>query len=194
MSMAKSIHYINRKGKTYYLHAATTKTGKTRYVMTKTEDGALTEIPKGYSITESVNGQVSIGRIRPKRITDLEEARVKSELNKCGLNKYRCGIQGLCITVYEPLYDESEYLDTYEPMGVTTTAMTQYVSERIEKGPFNPVMRFHVLDQDERIFEVERMTYRGDGGWSWSLNCGPLAKLTQKYIKHLGRESFFDLR
>ena len=74
--MAESIHYINRKGKTYYLHTATTKAGKTRYVMTRVAEDAVTKLPEGYAITENVNGQVSAGRIKPRPITMLEEAMV----------------------------------------------------------------------------------------------------------------------
>jgi len=62
--MAESIHYTNHKGKTYYLHAVTTKAGKTHYVMTRTAEDALTKLPEGYVITENVNGQVSVGRIK----------------------------------------------------------------------------------------------------------------------------------
>ena len=106
--MAKPIHYTNRKGKTYYLRAATTKMGKTRYVMSKTAEGALNELPAGYIITESVNGQVSVGRIQPKMITDLEEAMVRSGLEKLGLGKYRYAVKGPYFTFYEPLYRESD--------------------------------------------------------------------------------------
>ena len=191
--MAKPIKYTNRKGKTYYLRATTTKAGRTRYIMTRTADDALTKLPEGHVITENVNGQVSIGRIQPRLITDLEEAIVKSELEKLGLNKYRCNVKGSYITVYEPLYRESDYSEMSEEMGVFAPAMKKYISERIDKGPFDPVMRFRLIDEDKRIFELQRMTYRGEGGWMSLHKFGPLKDLARKYLKHLGKDTFYDL-
>jgi len=191
--MAKPIHYTSRKGKTYYLHAITTKMGKIRYVMSREEDGVLSELPEGYAITESVNGQVSVGRIQPRSITDAEQATVKSELVKLGLNRYRCDVKGTYITVYESLHRESDYSEMYEEMGIFAPAMKKYISERIDKGPFEPVMRFRIFDQDKRIFEVQRMTYRGEGGWMSLHKFGSLKDLARNYLKHLGKDSFYDL-
>jgi hypothetical protein len=191
--MAEPIHYTNRKGKTYYLHAATTKTGRTRYVMTRAEDGALTKLPEGYAITETVNGQVSVGHIQPRLITDAEQAMIKSELERLGLNHYRCDVKGTYITVYEPLRREDDYSPILKSMGIFAFAMKEHMSEMIEKGPCEPVMRFRVFDQEKRIFEVQRMTYRGEGGWRSLHQFGPLEDLVRKYLKHLGQDSFYEL-
>ena len=191
--MAQPIHYTNRKGVTYYLRATTTKAGKVRYVMTKIADGALTELPEGYAITENINGQVSVGRIQPRLITDLEPAIVKSELERLGLNRYRCEVKGRYITVYEPLHRESDYSPILKSMGVFTPVMKEHLSEMIDKGPLEPVMRFRLLDEDKRIFEVQRMTYRGEGGWMSLHKFGHLIDLVRKYLKHLGKDTFYDL-
>ena len=37
------------------------------------------------------------------------------------------------------------------------------------------------------------MTYRGEGGWRSLHKFGPLKDLAQKYLKHLGKDSFYDL-
>jgi hypothetical protein len=191
--MAESIHYTNCKGKTYYLHAATTKTGKTRYVMTRTAENALTRLPEGYVITESVNGQVSVGRIQPRLITELEEARVKSELEKLGLINYRIAVKRAYITIYEPLNHEDDYSSVFEQMNVFPIMMKKILAKRLAKGPFEPVMRFCIIDKEERLFDVERMTYRGYGGWRSLHASGTLPELIQRYLKHLGKDSFFDL-
>ena len=75
--MAESIQYTNRKGKTYYLHAVTTKAGKICYVITRIAEYALTEFPEAYVITEKVVCQVSARRIKLRLIPDSEEAAVK---------------------------------------------------------------------------------------------------------------------
>jgi hypothetical protein len=55
-------------------------------------------------------------------------------------------------------------------------------------------MRFQLVDKDQRLFAVERMTYRGEGGWHSLLWHGEaLPELARKYLPHLGRDSFFEL-
>jgi len=130
--MAESIHYTNRKGKTYYLHPATTKAGKTRYVMTRSAEDALTKLPEGYVITENVNGQVSAGRIKPRLITKLEEARVKSELEKFGLANHRVAVQHTYITIYEPRYHEEYYLPMLEQMAADASVLHMEKEDLIE--------------------------------------------------------------
>lgn len=191
--MTEPVSYTNRKGRTYYLHAATTKTGKIRYVMAKTPEGALSELPAGYTITESVNGQVSVGRIQPRIIPDSEEALVRSELNRLGLDAYRCSVKGAYITVYEPLHSRQDYSEMLNEMGFLAPVANDYITSRIEKGPFDPVMRFRLFDRDKRVYEVERMTYRGMGGWRSLHRFGGLSELARKYLPHLGKESFYDL-
>ena len=191
--MAESIHYTNRKGKTYYLHAAATKKGETRYVMKRMAEGALTKLPEEHLITESVNGQVSVKRIQPRLITALEEARVISELQKRGLDQYRVAVNRTYITIYEPIHDNDHYSPILEQVGVFSTTIKEILAERATKGPFEPVMRFRIIDKEKRLFDVERMTYRGYGGWRSLHESGTLAELIQTYLKHLGEDSFFDL-
>lgn len=51
------ISYTNLRGVTFYLHAGTTETGKPRYFVAKTVGpGALTAVPAGFELTESING------------------------------------------------------------------------------------------------------------------------------------------
>jgi hypothetical protein len=54
-----AIEYVNRKQKTYYLHAGTTKTGKPKYFFSTKAEGVLVDdIPEGYEIYENPNAQV----------------------------------------------------------------------------------------------------------------------------------------
>lgn len=57
---------------------------------------------------------------------------------------------------------------------------------------YDPVMKF-VPAEEPGHYAVHRMTYRGEGGWSWPLTIGPLQKLLKKYLKHVGTEEFFEL-
>ncbi|MCC6486168.1 MAG: hypothetical protein IT364_01595 [Candidatus Hydrogenedentes bacterium] len=195
MDSVGPISYTNRKGKTYYLHAVTRKSGKTSYVMKLSEESALTELPEGYSISESVNGQVSVGRAEPRATTEREEAEVAAILLDLGLKGYRCVAKGPYITVYEPLLSEEDLRETYSFLaGPFMAGLDSLISEKLDRGPHGPVMRFRLVDEEQRLFTVERMTYRGDGRWhSLTGNGAPLPEVTRKYLAHLGRESFFDL-
>ena len=54
-------------------------------------------------------------------------------------------------------------------------------------------MRFVLVDRSLREFEAQRMCYRSSiDGWL-ALDRGRLRDMAQKYIVHLGRESFFEL-
>jgi hypothetical protein len=50
------ITHTNAKGKTYYLHQGTTKTGKPKYHFSMQSEGTLAEsIPAGFEIYENPN-------------------------------------------------------------------------------------------------------------------------------------------
>ena len=64
-----SVTYINRKGRKYYLCQGVTKTGKPRYFFLREQKSKpIGKIPEGYEIAESVNGIVSLSKVKPKLI------------------------------------------------------------------------------------------------------------------------------
>lgn len=218
--MAKSdkpVSRTNRMGKTYYLHAATTKKGATRYVMKTTRAGALDAVPDGLEIVEGPNGEVSARKIMAREINPLEIQLIEAKLAALGLRGYRVGEKGPTLTVYEPwrsagdlqeladslsgarmsemnflsrmFPDGNSFLDSARKIGLSDLSIdAELASSRVE-----PVLRFTLEDKARRMFSVERMTYRGDGGWrSLDFNLS-LPKAAEIYLKHLGKESFFEL-
>ena len=161
--------------------------------MAKTKANALTELPEGYAITESINGQVSMERIKPRLINDAERVTVKSHLEKLGLSRYQCDVKGDCITVYEPIRRIDNLLPISQKISIATAALRENLADIADKGPFEPVMRFRLFDKGKRICEVQRMTYCGEGGWMSLHDFGTLIKRTRKYLRHLGKDSFYEL-
>lgn len=54
-----TIQHVNRKGDTYYLHQAKTKTGKPKWFFSTKQTGDLAQaVPGGYEIYENPNAQV----------------------------------------------------------------------------------------------------------------------------------------
>lgn len=218
--MAKSGHIVsrtNRMGKTYYLHAATTKKGATRYVMKTTRAGALDAVPDGMEIVEGPNGEVSVRKILAREINPLEIQLIEAKLAALGLRGYRVAEKGPHLTVYEPwrtagdlqeladmlngarmselgilariFPDGNPFLDSTRETGMSDLK----IDAKLDSSRVEPVLRFTLEDKSKRMFSVERMTYRGDGGWhslSWKIS---LQKAAETYLKHLGKESFFEL-
>lgn len=56
---------------------------------------------------------------------------------------------------------------------------------------YSPVMRF-VLDRVMSGYVAERRYYSGEGGWH-ELSHGPITELATRYIKHIGKDSYFEL-
>ncbi len=56
---------------------------------------------------------------------------------------------------------------------------------------YAPVMRF-TLDRESGKYQVARRCYRGEEHWA-ALGFGSIEKMANRYIKHIGEESFFDL-
>ena len=219
----KPISHTNRMGKTYYLHAAATKKGATRYVMKTTRASALDAVPEGMEIVEGPNGEVSARKIQAQEINPLEIQLIEAKLAALGLRGYRVAEKGPHLTVYEPwrsagdLQDLADlltgarmselsvlsrmfpngnpFLDSAtEMIGQTESKPSGLgIDEMLDSSRVEPVLRFTLEDKAKRTFSVERMTYRGSGGWhslSWKMN---LQKAADTYLKHLGKESFFEL-
>src|SRR5436305_13197376 len=80
-----SITYTNRKGQTYTLYQGQTKTGKPRYYFGRegqSQAELVMEIPAGFTISESVNGVVSLVKDRPSLIEPQEVAEVQEALKQ----------------------------------------------------------------------------------------------------------------
>jgi hypothetical protein len=95
--------HTNRKGDEYFIHQGVSKTGKTRYFTSRNPDEALSRVPDGYEITESINAVVSVQKPKPALIplADLECVRKKVSSFK-HLKLYKVEAKGIEIIVYQP--------------------------------------------------------------------------------------------
>jgi hypothetical protein len=191
------IAYTNRRGDTYYLHAGTTKTGKPRYFVAKTIGaGALAAMPDGFELVESINAVVSVRRIDPNvpTIAPGDLAAVRSELDRHPhLRFHRADVVKDAIVVFEPVGGVSAaFLDdaNRRELGFFVDPFARRVALD-ERTRFTPVMKF-VRGADG--YDVHRMTYRGDSGWSWPIASGRrIAPLAARYLRHIGTPKFFEL-
>ncbi|MBI5545693.1 MAG: nucleotidyl transferase AbiEii/AbiGii toxin family protein [Deltaproteobacteria bacterium] len=188
MTKSNGFEYVNRKGLRYFLCETKTKTGKPRYVFSREPTGTpVATIPGGYEVAESVNGVVSLRKAGSCQIREEEIAVVKSALAKHPrLRRCKVDARKRELVVYEAHVEGLKQLARVFPG-------RERALERVaDNAPLMPVLRFLLDDDKERMFVIERMVYRGSGGWH-GLDGGPLEELAERYVRHIGRESFFEL-
>ena len=128
----------------------------------------------------------------PRTFDEQEEQAVRSALARLESDDYQVGVADDAVVVFEPDRPRAqleEIIRFLGPFGSNPKTM-----DVLTRGMrYSPVLRFVLDDEQARIFHVERMTYRGEGGWSWPLDQGQLTDLVVEFLPHLGEDSFFDL-
>lgn len=188
--------YVNRMGVTFYLHAGKTKTGNPRYFFARDiRDGSLIKIPEGYEVSESINGVVSARKRKPGEVSvPPEDVKLVETALACHqhLRWYKAQTVAGAIVIFEPDPSPDDLRSLADQLGFRGRLgrVEQYVEDRMQKARYAPVMKF---EKDGERYVACRMTYRGDGGWSWPLAAGSLQELVKKLVPSIGTEKFFDL-
>jgi hypothetical protein len=176
-----------------------TKTGKLRYYFTREpRDEVPDQIPEGYRISESVNGVVSLVKDRPQLILPQEVASVEAALDRHPKrHDYRVAVQRNQIMIYERLGPDVESLSAiFEKLSQLQSGIVKRrVQEQLDQmARFSPIMRFILVDPEERTFKVERWSYFSDvEDWIDIGESGRLDKLARRLIPKLGTDDFFEL-
>ena len=191
-----SVEYKNRKGKKYYLHVGKTKTGKPKYFFSlKNEDQLIDATPDGYEIYEHpANAQVFLRKKLPQIITDLEKRIVKRELENTPSSRWNLvDIKGREIIIYE---SNKNVDDLKESFGSFANFNDPSL---LDKAPgisvhYAPIMKFVLKDEKKRTFIANRYCFLGSiDDWIFLGGPGPLKDVVKNYIKHLGKESLFEI-
>ena len=185
------IQYTNRAGKKYHLHIGRTARGNDKCFFSLKKDGDLAEsIPNGYEIYENVNAQVFLRKIQPKTIRDEELKIIAHEIQRhANPNRYRYDVKKNIITVYEMNQDIENLSDFFE-----FADKAKLEKHLLENATYSPIMRFILDDKEKRLFVTERFCFLGSVD-DWIYIGGPdsLSREAKTFIKHLGKESFFEL-
>src|SRR3989440_8497531 len=106
------VNYTNRKGQTYTLYRGQTRSGKPRYYFGRADQSQgepVSEIPPGYSISESVNGVVSLAKDRPSLIQPEEVAAIEAAVQRHPeAHRYRVAVKQNRIEIYERIGPDYE--------------------------------------------------------------------------------------
>jgi len=190
MKPSACFEYVNRKGRRYYLCEARTKNGGSRYVFSREMAGTpVSAVPSGYEVVESVNGVVSLRRAGSCAIREDEVAIVRAALAKHPhLTRCRVDARKREVVVYEAQTSDPKRVARY--LGGDAP-----IEGVLDRGPLSPVLRFVLDDEEERMFLIQRMCYRGSiDGWLTLSDGGGLEELANRYVQHLGKESFLELQ
>ena len=187
-----TIQHTSRTGKTYYLYAGVTKTGKPKYFFSMKQGGeSVDAIPDGFEIYENVNGQVFLRRI-PKQIIRPEElAMVEAALREHGeVWEYQVEVKKNTITVYESGSD----IDGISEIAIRFGRRPLSEMEKSRYAHYMAIMRFVLEDRDSRLFITERFCFKGSiDDWIYVGGPAGLSDQVERYIKHLGQDSFYEL-
>ena len=194
------INYTNRKGQTYTLYRGQTKAGKPRYYfgrMGQSQGEPVTELPPGFTISESVNGVVSLVKDRPPLFIPMEVATIEAAVKQHPEAKqYRIAVKHDHIEIYEqssPNLDElfSELQKNFQLAPSQVASAQSYMEQHAN---YAPVLRFFLIDPTQRLFGAQRMCYRSSvDGWLELHQTGPVAELARALIPTMGTDQFYDL-
>jgi hypothetical protein len=190
------VTYTNRKGITFYLCQGVTKTGKSRYYFAREIKGEPVEqVPDGYTISESVNGVVSLSKTQVSQLHAAEINAVKAAVTRHPKSRrYRVNVRPKRLEVYEAVGPDAETFSAELGQLIPfLPGMTSRLAERMDRyTQFSCVVRFTLIDTDQRTFEAERMCYLGSIDDFIQIGYGPLEPLASDIIATLGTEEFFE--
>jgi hypothetical protein len=194
------VSYTNRKGLTYTLYQGQTKTGKPRYYFGRpgqSQGEPVTELPSGFTISESVNGVVSLVKDRPSLIQPEEVAAIEAAVQQHPeARRYLVAVKHDRIEIYEQVSpDYDVLLSELGTVGLSRPDLAERLQAEQERyARYTPVLRFILLDPKQRLFGAQRMCYLGSiDDWLGLGQTGPVATLARALIPTLGTDQFYEL-
>jgi hypothetical protein len=175
-----------------------TKTGKPRYTFMRDPEGkrVVERRPKGWEISESVNGIVSLVRERVQKLLPEEIAAVEEAVRRHPkARSYRVNVKPDRIEVYESMGpDVDGLLSDLQGLGFPLKAKEADLRAVLERSAqFAPVLRFILQDEEARVYRAERWCYSGGiDDWLF-VDTGPVEQLARRMVPTLGTDEFFEL-
>lgn len=191
------ITHKNRKGDVYYLHAGVTKTGKPRYHFSRKDQGTLAdEIPPGYEIYEKPDSaQVYLRKERATAITPAEREFTQAECRRLGESQaILVDVEDNSLVIYTSDGTDDRLAELLGGFGMSSSEVKASLEWRASRAHYTKMMRFTLIDEDRRLFSVDRWCFRGAiDDWFPVASRLPLETAVERYAPHLMRESFFEL-
>ena len=184
--------YTTRRGKTYHLHTGPKRGGGIQHYLSTDPKGPVADaVPEGFEIYETPNGQVCLRKKKPVRIQPAELVLVEEELQRRQTSQhcYLAVVSDDKLIIHEG----DTRIDALREINVRFSAsgLEEYAKRNAN---YMPVMRFVLQDEAKRVIRPERYCFRGSvEDWISIGEPDQLRKLTAKFLKHLGRDSLYEL-
>ena len=103
-----------------------------------------------------------------------------------------------CLVVYLPTRNVPEVNDMVRflagPDALQVPHFREARDQFVRESEHEKMMRFELLDSERRLFHAERRCFRSShDGWIHLAGPAPLPDLVERYVEHLGEESFYEL-
>ena len=191
----------NRRGDVYLLQARQSRTGKRRYYFGRKLTGEpVEEVPAGYEVFESPErGQVYLRKERRTSIAPIEREIVAEGISSLSnVNHFIVDVEEDCLVVYLPTRSVNEVNDMVRflagPDALQVPRFREARDQFVRESEHEKMMRFQLLDSEQRLFHIERWCFRNSlDGWMHLAGPAPLSDLVERYVEHLGEESFYEL-
>jgi hypothetical protein len=138
-------------------------------------------MPAGYEVYEHPEGGlVSLRKARPTEISRLDRDILSDGIRRyAGLEHFIVDVDGDSLVVYLPGMSEDEadrMLNTLGgPLLGTSPRMRAAKTQMIQTSTYTKMMRFVLVNPDERMFVVYRWCFRGSiDDWIWVGGPAPL--------------------
>jgi hypothetical protein len=165
-----------------------------KYYFSLESKGQLADaVPEGFEIYENPNAQVFLRKIPPKLITDTERQVVENGMRKyAGVQDCKIDVKGKTIVIYTPNQSVEEFSQLLKDLNpfIGEAKVREYFTRSVQ---YSPMLQFLLEDEQRRLFTAQRYCFRGSIDDWIDIGYGPLTTLVKQYVKHLGKESYFDL-
>ncbi len=187
--MSKNLTHTNSKGQVYFFREVTDKRGTQIICSQKESASDLAAIPQTHEIVESPNGQVSC-RTKVQRELLPEEAALARNLVQELASRQRVLFTEVKKKALIIHFKETSRIDRIaKHLPMHRGEDLAFLAANI---PFQPMLKFELSDKESRTFAAFRMCWMGEPEWMF-LEEDSLIPLLEKYVPHIGKESFYEL-
>jgi hypothetical protein len=198
--MADAYEHINRKGEVYRLQTKPGREGRLKYSFARKISGEpAAAIPDGYEAREDpLSAQVTLRKIKPSAIRPQEKFFLEKAIARQAQGVlFIVDVEARALVVYTSEMEVDGRLELLRSILPPNAMAAGRMRETIlANAQYRKVMRFTLDDPDKRLFSLERWHFSGTiDGWIPLMRARrrPLAALADEYLKHLGRQSYFEL-
>ena len=112
-------------------------------------------------------------------------------LTYADVKDYKVDVKGNAIVIYTADQDIETLAELCKALSPTPSANRQLMSLLRKEIQYSPMLQFLLEDEQRRLFTAQRYCFIGSIDDWLDIGHGPLPTLVKRYVKHLGKESYF---